>query len=173
MLQLHFLFGDSLICDPSLKDDHVGLEHLAREHLHVEDTDRYLVKLLSDEQDPFCIHVFVEDLAARDQYVDMKQFPSCVSQELPRRTVWLNPPCIEEKVGTERSCPWNTHYTEYYQIYHANYDQNNLYTIKYWKEFEEIEMYHPTGLARARYQYLQGKKEDEERDKTRWKQEQE
>lgn len=173
MLQLHFLFGDSLHCDPSLKEDRMGLERLAREHLGVEDTDRYSIQLLPDEQDPLLIHVLVEDVVSQDRYVDMEQFPSWVSPDLPRRTVWLNPPSIEEKVGTERSCPWNTHYTEYYQIYHANYNQNNLYTIKYWKQFEDIEMYHPTSLALARYQYLREKKEEEERDRLHWDREEE
>jgi len=166
MLQLHFLFGESLFCEESVKEDRDHLEQIARNHLQIEDRDRYLIQLLPDESDPHVIHVLAEDLAAHDRYVDMDTFPCWVSPQIPRRTVWLNPPNIEEKVGPERSCPWNTHYTEYYQIYHENYNKNNLYTVKYWKQFEDIELYHPTSLAIARYQYLQEQGRKQEQDHT-------
>ena len=173
MLYLHFLCGDSIYCDPSLKEDPAGIELLAREHLGVEDKDRYSVQLLSDEDDPLRIHVYVEDLAAQDRYMDMDKFPSWVSRELPRRTVWINPPNMDEKLGTERSCPWNTHYTEYYQVYHPNYEKNNFYTVKYWKQFEDIELYDPTGLALARYHYLREQKKEKETQQGQQEQEQE
>lgn len=158
MLCLHFLFGDSVFCDESLKDNPTQLEKIAREHLKVDDNDLYSIKLIHDTHDHSLIHVLVEDIAMHDAYIDMDNFPCWVSRKEPRRTVWINPPSYEEKIGTEQSCPWNTHYTEFYQIYRPNYDRNYRYTVKYWKSFENIEVYRPTNLAMARYHYLKMQK---------------
>lgn len=152
MLWLHFLVGDRLVFDGEWKDQE-KMEEVIRTHLGVEDRDRYEIHREPDEIDPTVVRVWVEDRATWDRHIDMN-FPRAVSAEQPRRTVWINPPFEEEKLGSERSYPWNTHYTEQIQIYYAQFEDKKMFTVKYWKTLEEVEMYDPTPLARARYLYL-------------------
>lgn len=153
MLWLHFLIGDQLPFDGSWEDQE-KMEGVIREHLGVTDPDRYVIYREMDERDASVVRVWVDDRATCDRYVQVDQFPRVVCADRTRRTIWLNPPSEEEKLGTERSCPWNTHYTEYIQVYHAGFKEKKMYTVKYLKRFEEIELYDPTPLAEARHAYL-------------------
>lgn len=153
MLWLHFLVGDRLFFDGQLEDKE-KMEEAIRNHLCIEDRDRYLIYRERDEEDPTIIRVWVDDRVTWDRFTQVDQFIRMVNAEQPRRTVWINPPSEEEKLGNERSCPWNTHYTEYIQIYHIGCEEKRMYTIKYWKRFEDIHLYDPTPLAQARYAYL-------------------
>lgn len=153
MLWLHFLVGDRLLFDGEWEDQE-EMEETIRTHLGVEDRDRYTVYHEREETEPMVVRVWVEDRATWDRFVEVDLFPRSVTAEHPRRTVWMNPPSEEEKLGTERSCPWNTHYTEYLQIYHEGMEDKKMFTVKYWKQFEDIELYDPTPLARARHAYL-------------------
>lgn len=152
MICLTFFVGDPISFDGEW-EDREGMEDCIRAHLGIEDRDRYEVHCKPDEIDPTIGRVWVEDRVSWDQY-DVETLPRYVSPERPRRTVWVNPPSEAERLGDEKSCPWNTHYIEYIQVYHVLFEEKKMYMVKYWKRYEEVEMYDPTPLARARYAYL-------------------
>ena len=154
MTTLYFMFSDPLTIDYSIEEKARANDDICQ-HLQLNPPERYLISVFPRSDDPPSFHIFVDDLAICDRLTDVSNLPFCVSKERKRRTVWINPPSVEEKIGIERSIPWNTHYTEYFQIYMDDAFSNyNIHTIKYWKRFEDLEMYDPSPLARARYEYL-------------------
>lgn len=156
MLCLHFLIGDCVWFDGEIEEKE-RMDTVIREHLGVTDTVRYIIHRIVDEEDPKLIHVWVEDRVISTNYDNANHFPRSVSEERPRRTVWVNPP-TEESGDEKRPYPWNTHYTEYFQVFYNGFEQNgvyNIYTVKYWERIDDLEMYDPTELAVARKEHLQ------------------
>lgn len=152
MLWLHFLVGDRVPFEGKWEDQE-EMKEVIRTHLGVVDRDRYEIYQQREEEDPTVVRVWVEDRATWDRhlYID---FPRVVCAERPRRTVWINPPSGEKTTGFAPSRPWDSHYTEQIQVYHPQFEEKKLFTIKYWKTLEEAEMCDPTPLAKARYLYL-------------------
>jgi hypothetical protein len=144
---------------------HLGLE---------EDPVRYGIRLLPDPDEPATQWVIVDDRIQSIDFSGIKKFPSYVSKEIPKRTVWINPPIEkdedkdenkdenkdEEGDGASRAFtkkkyyPWNACYMEYFQLYCPEHPEQQTLTIRYWKTFEQLEMIHPTDLANARYEWL-------------------
>lgn len=166
MTILYFLFSEPLHTDVSITDLPTIHELIFR-HLTLEPSDRYLIHTLPHPTESNSYYIFIDDLASVERLTDIHRFPSSVSRERNRRTIWINPPSSEEKMGYERNTPWNTHYTEYFQIFiRSPFSDQNIHTIKYWKSFQDLEMYDPTPLAIARHRYLQSLIEEHTRDET-------
>jgi uncharacterized protein (DUF2132 family) len=153
-MRLYFLFADPLSVTHSIQEQERVYQDIYH-HLQLDPPDRYPITLFPHPEESDAYYVFVDDLATCDRLTDVSQLPLCVSKDHRRRTVWINPPSIDEKLGNERSTPWNTHYTEYFQLYIADsLPRESIHTIKYWKRFCDLEMYHPSPLAVARYHHL-------------------
>jgi hypothetical protein len=166
MLTFYFLFSKPLVLDCPIEDRH-HIDKTIMQHLGLEMHERYIVHLFPHADEENSYNTFIDDIASYDRFTDIHSLPRSVNPDRLRRTVWINPPSIEEKMGNERSVPWNTHYTEYYQIYPlGSVDKNNIYTIKYWKHFKDLEMYDPTPLALARYDYLESLQQEKEQKET-------
>jgi len=162
MLTFYFLFTKPLVLDCPI-DDRTHINKTIMQHLGLQIHERYIIHLFPHSQEENSYNIFIDDIATYDRFTDIYSLPCSVDPHRLRRTVWINPPSIEEKMGIERSVPWNTHYTEYYQIYPlGSVDKNNIYTIKYWKHFKDLEMYDPTELALARYDYLENLYQEKE-----------
>jgi|LauGreDrversion4_2_1035121.scaffolds.fasta_scaffold32039_4 hypothetical protein len=167
MIRLYFLFADSLSVTHSIQERN-RIHQDIYQHLQLDPPERYPITLSPHPEESDAYYVFVDDLASCERLTDVSQLALCVSKEDRRRTVWINPPSVDEKLGNERSTPWNTHYTEYFQLYTADsLPQESGHTIKYWKRFCDLEMYHATPLAIARYHYLKSLQEAEEQESGR------
>ena len=153
MPTFYFLFSEPLTIDCPIENRTI-IDETILQHLKLQMHERYIVHLFPHENEENSYYTFIDDIASYERMTNINSLPRSVSEERTRRTVWINPPSIEEKIGNERSVPWNTHYTEYFQLYNMGSVDNNMYTIKYWKHFEDLEMYDPTPLALARYEYL-------------------
>jgi hypothetical protein len=155
MYYLHFLSGD-IVPFEGTREQKKEIYEVVYRHLGlVPDHVRYTIHLIPHENNPSILHVYVDDIVQKDFMDNIDTFPRWVSPEQRRRTVWINPPSSTETLGEEKECPWNTHYTEYFQIDVAEVNgKMTMYTIRYWKQFDGIELYHPTDLALARYEYL-------------------
>jgi hypothetical protein len=144
MIRLHFLFGPDIQYDGPVEDVS-AMDRLIREHLGLVGDDRYAIQLLRDEADPSVRYVLVEDRAVSHEPFFPRTLPCYLTQAIPRRTIWIDPPM------TADGSPWETHYIEYYQFWN---NDGTVHTVQYWKPFEMLEMHHPTLLAMARYEYL-------------------
>lgn len=153
-LRLHFLFGEDCWYDGP-EEDIPRIEQQIKEHIGLIGEGRYTIRLLTDEKDPLLRHVYVEDLATIDGSIDITTIPCHVTQEIPRCTVWIDPP------SKEGSLPFIQHYTEYFQFYLNN---GMYYNVRYWKTFDQIELHRPTPLASHRYEYLSCLLKEQEQD---------
>jgi len=165
MITLRFLFAEPLCVEESVEEK--ALFPLIRSHLGLEDDPvRYGIRLLPDPDEPATQWVIVDDRIQSTGFSGIKKFPSYVSKEIPKRTVWINPPMEEDEEDEEdeddgtggftkkKYYPWNACYTEYFQLYYPEHPEQQTFTIRYWKTFEQLEMIQPTDLAKARYEWL-------------------
>ena len=146
MLRLHFLFGDDVFYHGPVESVE-SVESVIRIHLGLVEEERYVIRLLTDEQDPSVRYVLVEDRVISDAIFDSKCLPCYVTKERPRCTVWIDPPLKPHSNSSYISI----FYTEYFQFY---VNDGSFYTVKYWKSFDDIDLLYPTPLVRARYDYL-------------------
>ena len=154
-MSIFFLETPLLLNDPLEKDK---LEEHIRCHLNVHDVDRYPIQLFPHELEN-SYYAFVEDIASLDLLADTDTFTHVVSEECPRRTVWINPPTITDEQGNKQLY-WKLdyHYIEYFQLF----IKNRVYTIKCMALFEHLELCNSTPLAIARYDHLKRVREERE-----------